>query len=308
MCSVKLWCQPLAVALVAQVSLCVVGAAQAQTTLRYQFKTGDKIPYSIDVEQKANMKVMGKNADVKIHTTYDITMNVVKVDDKGAQVNTTVDHITMTIDGLGARITIDSNDKTEPGNDVAKLIAPMIVGLNKIEMMVNVSELGESTNARFSEESVKKFKDLSETKIVGVLFTPESLKGMLAPGMVLPRDGIDKGKSWTRKTNETMTYGKVSGETQFTFAGEIDKGGRKLVHISAVPNIKIDPEGAAGVMMKVKDSTGKTNILFDNRTGRLVESVSEMDMQMEMEVDNEKVVQRVVHSVTYRLKEGDKSK
>ena len=49
--------------------------AQAQTTLRYQFKTGDTIPYTM--EQKASIKteIAGKQTNMQIQLTVDWSAN-----------------------------------------------------------------------------------------------------------------------------------------------------------------------------------------------------------------------------------------
>ena len=39
----------------------------------------------------------------------------------------------------------------------------------------------------------------------------------------MPKDAVEKGKSWTQKVSTKTAVGKISGETKFTYDGETDK-------------------------------------------------------------------------------------
>ena len=75
-----------------------------------------------------------------------------------------------------------------------------------------------------------------------------------------------------------------------------------------MPTVKIEPDPNAPVKMKIKDSSGKGTILFDNSKGRVVESSTEMNMKMELEVANMAIPGTVVATTTLRLKDADKNK
>jgi hypothetical protein len=304
---VRISCKLLALALA---SLTLVGAAGAQTTLRYQFKEGEKLPYSLEQDQKMTMKFGGMDIDMKVKLVFDVTMNTLKVDSKGtAQVKATIGRVKMTMDGTTGMATIDSEDKTEPTDPIGQIMAPVIKGLANLEMTYTMDPSGTATNVAFSEASLKKLKELGDVnKLVGDMFSPDSLKSTLASGFVLPAEPVEKGKSWTQKTNEKSSIGKLTGETKYTYDGEVEKSGKKLARILSMPTLKIEADPNAPLKMNVKESTGKGTILFDNSTGRLVESTTEVKMKVEMEVANMAIPGTVVVTTTQRLKDSDDSK
>src|SRR5258708_1807184 len=103
------------------IGLLVAGAAlpsasaQAQTTLRYKFKEGDKLNYVMEQKQEMAMSFMGNDINTKINQTMDMTWKIGAVDKDGsAKMTQTIDRIRMTMDSPGAKIEYDTKDGKEP--------------------------------------------------------------------------------------------------------------------------------------------------------------------------------------------------
>jgi hypothetical protein len=312
---VRIRCHLLAVA-VASLTLVAFteGADPAPVTLRCQFKAGEKLLYSLEQDQDLKLNLGGVDIDVKAKLTYDMTWTPVKVDDKGnAEVKVAVGRVKLVMDTPTGKSTVDSEDKTEPEDTAAKLMAPIIKGMAHLDMTLTIDSTGAGTKAAFSKESLDKLKELGNgTKDLDDMFSPDTLKSTLLSGLtnglVLPTEAVEKGKTWTHKTNEQAPYGKAIGETTYTYQGEVEKSGKKLAHITSVPMVKIEPDPNAKLKMKVKDSNAKGTFFFDNASGRVVESTTETKMKIEMEVLNMQIPGTVMVTSTLRLKNADKSK
>lgn len=286
----------------------LAGAAQAQTTLRYKYKEGDKLDYVIDQDQKMAMSVNGMDIDMKVGMVMDMSWETLKVDQEGnAKVKVTLSRVKMSMDGPMGKVDIDSKDPNEPDDAIGKILGQVVKGIAGMEMTFTADPTGDLKDVKVSEGTVKKLKGLPGLDKLGEMFTPDNFKSMVSGNMVLPKDAVAKGKSWTQKTNTKMPFGKVSGETKYTYEGTIEKGGKQLDKIAVKPEVKIETDPNAPIQIKVKDNKGKGYVLFDNATGRIAESTNETTMQMELEIAGMTINQNITQNTTMRLKGKAKS-
>ncbi len=101
--------------------------------------------------------------------------------------------------------------------------------------------------------------------------------------------------------------GKMSGETKYTYEGQIDKGGAKLEKFAAKPDLKIEADPDAPIKMTMKGGSAKGFALFDNKVGRIAESTTEGTMKMEIEVGGMTIDMSSTQITTIRLKGPAKS-
>jgi hypothetical protein len=295
---------------VALAGLVVAGGAQAQTTLRYKFKEGEKLNYVIDQDQKMSMSIGGMDIETKVLMVMDMTWDVQKIDEQGnAHVKIKMDRVKMTMDGPTGKVEIDSKDAKEPDDPIGQILGQVVQAMAGMEMSTTVSPTGEMKDTKIPEETIKKLKNLPGVdKLGGDLFSPDNMKGMMQGGMVLPKDAVTQGKSWTEKLNQKMPFGKITGETKYTYEGTVDKGGKQLAKISVQPDLKIDADPNAPLQIKIKGGKGKGYTYFDNQAGRIVESNNETTMEMEIEIGGMTINQRIMQNTTLKLKGqgGDK--
>lgn len=237
--------------------------AQAQTTLRYQFKAGDKIPYTM--EQKASIKtdVAGKQSNLQIQLTVDWTWHVTAVGNDGkAEVTYKVDRMrSVTDDGGGHKMSVDSDDDktmTTP-QDKAALKVMKDKGIT-----MNVDPLGRVDNVQFPPELLEQFrqnKDVPVDELVRQLFMPVAL--------VLPKEAVNKGQGWHAKPFEgNVGVGRLTIQTAFTDQGLMQQGGKTLEQIAVKPTLSV--EKADAKQGEKVESQGEGTILFDNGAGRIV--------------------------------------
>jgi hypothetical protein len=249
----------------------------AQTTLRYQFNAGDKIPYTM--EQKASIKteIAGKQTDTKIDLTVDWTWHVTAVAADGkASVTYNVDRMRSVYDdGSGNKIIMDSDDdkSMKTPEDKAAFKAMRDKG---ITMTVDV--LGQVDNVQFPAELLEQFKKSMELppveELVRQLFTPVAL--------VLPREAVSKGQGWKAKPFVgSVGLSKLTIETAFSDQGTVPHDGKMLQQIAVKPTMTVEKadakEGA-----KV-ESQGDGTILFDNASGRIVDTTLTLNAKMSLD-------------------------
>ena len=74
------------------------GSLEAQTTLKYKFKEGDKLNYAMEMTQKQTMNIMGQEVETVTTQNMDMTWVVKEAKDGKAQVSQTIDRLRMKID------------------------------------------------------------------------------------------------------------------------------------------------------------------------------------------------------------------
>ena len=290
----------------ALVALVAGASAQAQTTLRYKFKEGEKLDYVVDQDQKIAMSVLGMDIDMSTKMAMDLSCQTLKVDEKGnAQCKVTLSRVKIAMEGgpIG-KIEVDSKDTEEPDNPLGKIFFDMVKGIGGMEMTFTADDMGNLSDVKLTEG--KKMKKLPGGLGVGGgnAFGPDTLKSLVEGTVIipLPKEAITKGKSWTQKINTKTEVGKISGENKFTYEGEE----KKLEKFSIKPDMKVEADPNAAIQMKLKNGSGKGYSLFDNKAGRLAQSNSEAKMEMEIEVMGQTIPINSTQTTILRLKDGSK--
>jgi hypothetical protein len=293
-------------------SLVLASAAQAQTTLRYKFKEGEKLVYVVDQDQKMSMNLLGMDVDMKTSMVMEMTWDTIKVDQDGnATAKVTMTRVKLIMEGgpIG-KVEVDSTDKDEPDEPLPKIFSQIAKAMGSMEMTFTADPTGDVRDVKVSEGTLKKLKKLPGIPGGGGdMFGPDSFKSIVHGSIIIPvpRDPVAKGKSWSHKTEQKTGMGKMSGETKYTYEGQIDKGGAKLEKFAAKPDLKIEADPDSPIKMTMKGGTAKGFALFDNKIGRIAESTSEGTMRMEIEVGGMTIDMNSTQTTTIRIKGAGKS-
>jgi hypothetical protein len=287
----------------------LASAASAQTTLRYKYKEGDKLEYVIDQDQKMAMNVLGMDVDMNVNSVMEATYQTMKVDENGsAKIKVTFTRVKMSMKGPMGNVDIDSNDKNEPDDPVGQILAQAVKAMAGLEMTFTVDSLGEVKDTKVAAGALDKLKKIPGADAFGGnMLNADTMKSMLQNNMVLPKEPVQKGDSWSQKMNTKMAMGKISGETKYTYNGETEKNGQTLAKIAVKPNVKIEPDENAKVQVKVKNTSGKGYAFFDNKLGRIAETTNETTMQMQVEAAGQTIDMNIVQNTTMRLKGARKT-
>lgn len=275
--------------------------ADAQTTLRYQFKEGDKLQYVIDQKMKMTMSVMGMDIETKMNMTLQLSWAVLGVDKEGnAKLQLKITHAKMAMEGVTGNVAVDSSSDKEPDDPVGKLMHQVAKATGAMEMTGTLLPTGEMRNAVVSEATLKAMKNLPGAG-GGNMLSPESFKTMIN-NVVLPTESVTKGKTWTHKTEAKTPLGTTTTDNLFTYEGSTGKEGAKLEKISIKPTVSIEANPDAPAKIKIKSSKGSGTVLFDNKAGRVVEMTNQQTTEMALNANGLDVNQTIEQTTTMRLK------
>ncbi|MSQ95231.1 MAG: hypothetical protein EXR98_11840 [Gemmataceae bacterium] len=289
-------------ALAVLVSALCVSAAPAQTTLRYQFKEGEKLPYVMEQKMKMLMSIMGMDIETKMNMTMELSLNVLELTkDGGAKMQFKVSHAKMSMDAVTGKVDVDSKDKDEPDDQVGKILSGVVKALGAMEMSGTMLASGEMKDIQVSEATLKALKALPGADKLGDVTSPDAFKTMVS-NLVFPTDAISKGKTWNNKIETKTPFGKGITDNKYTYEGTIQKDGAALEKISVKPDTKIVADPNAQIKITIKDSKGSGHILFDNKKGRIIESITQQTTEMAISANGLDLTQTVQQTTTLRLK------
>ena len=279
--------------------------ADAQTKLRYQFKAGEKLPYELEQKMKMAMNVGGQNIEMNMTQNVDLIWDVKSVDKDGkASMVQRFDRIRFVMEGPMGKIEFDSKDEKESDDPAAKLITPVFKAMAGAEFTLDMDRRGVLSNVKTPEKLVEALKGAAAVPGLGNMFSEEGVKHLVTQsGLVLPEEGVTKGKSWEQKVEMKSPVGKMKTDNTLTYQGPATRGDRKLEEVSIKPVLTIEADDAAPIALKVKDQDSKGTALFDNAAGRLVETNMKQTMQMEISAGGMTIDQKIEQTVSMKLKE-----
>ena len=280
----------------------VTSAASAQATLRYQFKEGQKLEYVMEQKMKMTMNINNMDIDTKMDMTNDLLWKIISLNsDGGAKVQIKVTRAKLSMDGPTGMVQVDSDQKNEPDDAIGKLFSQIIKASAAMEMTGTMLPTGEMKDIKVSDATAKALKGIPGADKFGDVANPESLKSMMS-NLVFPPDAVAKGKTWSNKNEMKTALGKTVIDNTYTYEGIVQKDGAKLDKISVKPAIKIEPDPKSPVKIEVKETKGSGQILFDNKTGRMIESTGNQTMQMQLAIAGMNLTQTIDQNTTIRLK------
>jgi Family of unknown function (DUF6263) len=274
--------------------------AQAQTTLRYKFKQGDKLDYVIENKMTMKIDLGGKEIEMAINQNMEMAWKVESVANDGkARIQQKLMRIQFSMDTPMGKIEYDSKDGKAPPGPIGETIAPVFKALSGLEFTLTMDPRGEISDVKVPKDLLKAV-NAQQLPGVGEMFTEDGLKKMMAQsGISFPKDAVTKGKTWNQKLGFKMPFGEMKMDNVYTYEGTVQKGDRKVEQVSLKPTISLKPDENAPVAMTMKDGGGKGTAYFDNDAGKLVEM--SMVQNMVMEAAGQTI--RMVQNVSMKLKQ-----
>ncbi|HEV3082447.1 MAG TPA: DUF6263 family protein, partial [Gemmataceae bacterium] len=217
------------------------GPAEAQTTLRYKFKEGEKFGYTLDQKIKMTTSLMGRDFEVHKNHMADMTWQVLKVDKEGAgQIKLTFTRVKMDMDSPQGKVEVDSKKPRELTDPAGKVLSQVVSILGSLELTFTMEPTGEIKDLVLPEQVKTSLKNLPGAEGMGDLFSDEGLKKLVHGGIVLPKEAVSQGKTWKQNVDMKLPMGRIKGDLQFTYEGPEEKDGKKLEKIGVKPDYKIE--------------------------------------------------------------------
>lgn len=301
------------------VGLAAAAEAGAETSLRWQLKTGEAFTLQVDQQTKTNVGFSGKSAETTIDLGMTLAWKVTAADDKSIAIEQTVERITFRIDSPTAgKLEVDTAARSRPMGQARK-IADAIGPLIGAKMEVAISPRGEVQSARPVGEAAEKLLAESGAGESGV-FSAAAVRTLLKqPLAVLPAEPVAEGGTWTSTSELAASLGRFTQTLTYTLAAPVEQEGRTLAQIelagALAPQIaagRVDtpaPATAAGnkppLVLKSHELTGK--MLFDADAGRLVSAEQQQMLATERPYRETTITVRLTSRQTATLspRQGD---
>jgi len=263
----------------------LAGSVQAQTTLKYKFKEGDKLNYAMEMTQKQTMNVQGMEVETVTTQSMDMSWVIKSLKGDKAQVTQTIERIRVKVDSPFAGFEYDSKDGKEPEGPIGMLVGPLFAAMAGAEFTVTMNEQGEISETKVSEKLMEAMK--ANPMMAQMGFSEDAIKNMLGQtgGSTLSKTAVKKGDTWNQKTELKMPpLGLMKVSNTYTYAGPETRDGVKVEKIDLKADMSIEPLPNAGqeIEIKIKSSESKGALYFDNTAGRLVETSMNSKTAMEI--------------------------
>ncbi|MFO0864987.1 MAG: DUF6263 family protein [Gemmataceae bacterium] len=283
----------------------VVPTASAQVALRYKFKEGEKLQYEMKNTNKIVSKVKEQEARVNSSQTMDMTWDVLKVTEKGAQIKVKFGRTKMTMETEMGEFKIDSADEKDlPDRPEARILAKVVGAMSKLEMVMTMQPDGEVVEVQVPEATLKQLQELPGADQFGEMFSSDGLKKMFGQnGLVMPKGAVTKGQTWKKKGETKLPFGTIQSVINYTYDGPGEAAGQKVEKISLTPSASIIADPNSPFVLKINRQKGTGTALFDNAAGRFVELSMSQEMDMVVEIMDMTVSQNLVQTVSVRLKQ-----
>jgi hypothetical protein len=279
--------------------------AQAQTTLRYKFKEGEKLGYVMEQKMDMQMNVQGNNVQMNMTQTIDMTWHVKSVSKDGkAKMGQSFDRIRFTMDTPMGKVEFDSKDGKVPEGPLGQAVAPVFQAMAGAELSLTMDPQGKTSDVEVPEKLADAIKNLPGGGGLGNILSADSLKQMASQSRAALPDGpVTKGKTWVKNVDMKMPFGTMKVENISTYEGSSPRGDTKLEQIAIKPKMTIEPDPNSPVTIKLKEQDGKGTTYFDNNAGRMVETNLKQNMVMALSVMGMDIEQKIEQVVTMKLKD-----
>ena len=275
---------------------------RAKRPCAYQPKEGDKLHYVFEQTITTTLKFKEQEVANSLIVIWDLGWNVVKVDGAGnGDVHISILRARMFIDGPGGKAVADSADKNEPEDMFRKGMTRAVKTMAAMELLATLRPTGEYTGAKLTDDSLKAVKALGGMAKEEELLNSDIAKWMLYSSP-LPGEAVAKGKTWSNKTQTKSDLGKTTMDNTYTYEGPAEKDGMSLEKISLKHEMKLKPDTTRPIKAALKDFKGTGHTLFDNKAGRMIETVTNQRTEMQFEAKGMTSTQVIEQRVAISLK------
>ncbi len=277
-------------------------------SLCWKFREGSEL--NVNMVQSTNivMNISGQEIVSRTEATNAMTLSVESVDADGvATVSNMITRMVVDTEGQGASIKFDSDEEAAPEGASAefeKMLRPMIGHAMSQKMSPN----GKVFDVTIPKEMLDGIKNANP--MMGQMFSEKSLQEMATKGsMAFPEDINENlpqkvGTSWNAEEVMEMGPMKISTATEYVYKGvaELDQ---KPVHVIEGDVTMEFLEGALGADITITEQDATIMFYFDGNAGRLVKSVLQQNVDMEIKAGPQKIDQTLTQSMILTMAEGE---
>ena len=280
-------------------------AANAQTKLRWKFKVGEKLNYTMVQKMNMSMMVQGQNIEMKMTQTMDMVWKAKSTSKDGTtELAQTFTRIRFTLAGgpIG-KVDYDSNTPNAGGGN------PLLAGLGKTfgalvnqEFTMKMSALGEIKDIKLPKKFLDTLGNAGGAGRVPGMLNADTLKEMVGKaGIVFPATGVVKGKTWNSNMTVKNPFGDIKIATAYQHLGLENRNGQSFAKIKVTPKMTLTAKPNAPFKIQLAKQEGSGTVLFDVKAGRVQSSSMKQKMVMEINAGGQNISQTIDQTVEMKL-------
>ncbi len=274
-----------------------IGAAAAQPahgaeTLRWKFKPGEILRYTMVQETTQGMKANGQDIKTSLNQTVDLHWSVKNVAGDGvAEMSQTIDRVRTKVQGPGNSFEFDSQGGKEPEGQVASMLAPMLKALVGAEFTFKMNGRGELSEIKVPQKLIESLRNAGPGASGG-MFSEEGMKNLISQSsLTLAQEPLEKGKTWAQQAKVPVPMlGTMVMDKTYTFDGPSSKQAG-LERILLDTKVNLEPAADSNIAVKVTAQKGTGEFLFDPQAGRVISSQVNDRLQMSLSVMGQELEQ-----------------
>lgn len=260
--------------------LAAIGGPPARgATLRWKFKAGETLHYTMDQKTVVSAKIPGVDTKSTLAQTIEMTWAVKSVDSNGqAELTQTITRIRDQVDGTVGTYTYDSKDGKEPDSLIAAAKVPVFKALLGVAVPFKMSPRGEVLEVRVPDTLVKALGELGPTATgAGALLSEAGLKELISrASLILPEEDVADGKTWTQQTKSASPTLTFILDSTYRNEGPARDVSPDAVKISLTVKAAIQARDADGnpsaTGLKIRSQKTQGTYTFDRAAGHILDS------------------------------------
>jgi hypothetical protein len=276
------------VALAGSVRAAEVQLAPAEP-LRWKFKAGESIRYSMVQEISQETRDPGRALKLTMNQTVDLHWSVKSVADDGvADMTWTIDRVRAKVSGPEGGFEFDSQTGKDPEGPLGAQVGPLVKPLVGAEFSLKMNGRGEYRDVKVPPKVVESLRQAGPGASAGVVDPEEGLKNMInQANLILPETALKPGTTWSKQSRSAMPMlGTMVWDRLFTFEGP-DPTATELRRISMETKVSLEPAADSNVVVKITSPPSKGEFVFDPQAGRIVSSRVNENLQMSFAVQGQ---------------------
>lgn len=286
--------------------LLITTPLSAQTKLAYQHRAGEVERFVMTQVVTTEMMQPGQLNPVETKTAqtmyFKISTDEVASDGTAKQ-RQEFTRVVMKMTLPGPLIfEYDSAAAEEPKGQLAETMIRSLKPLINAEFKQTIDAKGRILELSIPDTVVESFKANPQAAVLGEMVTAEGLKKFYKQAAVaLPVDPVKVGSTWEQSNDNAFPFGTMTTKRIYKYLGPE----KDLEKVGIEVNLSITPKEASAAAIKLENSKGTGQILFNNRTGRLHENKVSQSMNMQVTAGGQTINQKVVTETTVRREGAD---
>ncbi len=248
--------------------------AGAADVLRWKFKPGETLRFS--VEQKIVMSIKGMEAERKSTRTQtlDISWKVLRVGPGGeADITHRIERIRMRAEVppfMPFEFDSAESKPVQPGFEAETRQLKSRVGA---EFTMKMKPNGEILDVKLSEQTLKQLRESFPADAPGAEVSEKALKEAILQESppTFPEGPLEPGKSWSPRPARVPLppFATLVQDWTFTYQGP-DPRSPHLLLVNMQTTAKIEPIEGSDIKVAIRKQEGKGSMTIDGEAGRLV--------------------------------------